>query len=121
MEELGTHGELLLSLFSRRKRSVSRSLTKRRMTTQAKARLEQELEELEQLQKKLDGLQEEKVEAIRDEKDRWAEAANHISDIPLAPFKKDIFIQFFGIAWTPFYLIKEGDKILEVPAVSPVE
>ena len=121
MEEMGTHGELLLSLFSRRKRSVSRSLTKRRMTTQAKAKLEQEHEELEQLQKKLDDMQEEKDEAIREAKDRWADAVNDISDIPLVPYKKDIFIQFFGIAWTPFYLIKEGDKIMEVPAVSSVE
>ncbi|MCJ7623424.1 MAG: type IV secretion system DNA-binding domain-containing protein [Anaerolineaceae bacterium] len=121
MEEIGTHGELLLSLFSRRKRSVSSSLTKRRMTTQAKAKLEQEHEELEQLQKKLDGLQEEKDESIRDAKTRWAEAVNDISDIPLAPYKKDIFIQFFGIAWTPFYLIKEGHKVIEVPAVSSLE
>jgi hypothetical protein len=121
MEEMGTHGELLLSLFSRRKRSVSRSLTKRRMTTQAKAKLEQELEELEQMQEKFDNLQKEKEEAIREAKDRWAEAVNDISDIPLAPFKKDIFMQFFGIAWTPFYLIKEGEKVVEVSAISPTE
>jgi len=117
LEELGTHGELLISMLtSKRRRSVSSSLTKRRMTQQAKDDFEQETEELAALQKNLDALEEEQEEAIEKAKDKWAEAAADVSEVPLNPYKKDIFVEMFGVAWAPYYQIKDGDRVREVPA-----
>lgn len=117
LEELGTHGELLISMLtSKRRRSVSSSLTKRRMTQQAKDDFEQETEELAALQKNLDALEEEQEEAIEKAKEKWAEAAADVSEVPLNPYKKDIFVEMFGVAWAPYYQIKDGDRVREVPA-----
>ena len=114
IEELGTHGELVISLLTKRKRSISSSLTKRRMTSQAKAELEQEIQEMETLEKQMIALENEKKEALRDLNDKWANAVNDISEIPLSPYKKDIVVEIFGILWMPHYLLK--DK--ELPAYS---
>ena len=116
MEELGTHGELVLSLFSKRRRSVSSSLTKRRMTQQAKMELEQEEKELELLQKKVEDLQKDKTEALADLEKEWREITEEVTEVPLTPYKKDIFVEYFGIVWMPYYLIRVDDRLREVPA-----
>ena len=117
LEELGTHGELLISMLtSKRRRSVSSSLTKRRMTQQAKDDFEQETEELTALQKQLDALEAEQDEAIEKAKEEWGEVASDVSEVPLNPYKKDIFVEMFGVAWAPYYQIMDGSRVREVPA-----
>ena len=103
-------------LTSKRRRSVSTSLTKRRMTQQAKDDFEQEEEELAALKKQLDALEAEQDEAIEAAKDKWADIASDVSDVPLNPYKKDIFVEIFGVAWAPYYQIKDGSRVREVPA-----
>ena len=121
MEELGTHGELVLSLFSKRRRSVSSSLTKRRMTQQAKMELEQEEKELELMQKKVEDLQKEKTEALADLEKEWQEITAEVTQVPLTPYKKDIFVEYFGIVWMPYYLVRVDDRLREVPAFKSEE
>jgi len=36
--------------------------------------------------------------------------------VPLAPQKKDIFLELFGVAWMPHYLLKVGEETQEIPA-----
>ena len=116
MEEMGTHGELLLSMFSKRRRSLTSSLTKRRMTQQAKADVAQEIQELEMLEKQLVELEEEKKEQIETIRLKWLDIAADVEEIPVTPYKKDIYLTLFGVAWQPFYLLKTGSEILELPA-----
>jgi hypothetical protein len=116
MEELGTHGELLLSMLGKRRRSVSSSLTKRRMTQQAKDTFEQETEELSALKKQLDAMKKEREDTIRQAKERWVDVVNNLTEVPLTPFKKDVFVQMFGVAWLPFYQVKDGSRLRDVPA-----
>jgi hypothetical protein len=116
LEELGTHGELLVSMFSKRRRSVSKSLTKRRMTSQAKSDLEQEIQELEALEKQIAGLEAEMNQSLQAVKAEWANAVDDVTEVPISPYKKDIFVQMFGIVWMPYYLFKEGQQIREIPA-----
>jgi hypothetical protein len=117
LEELGTHGELLLSMLtSKRRRSVSSSLTKRRMTQQAKDDFEQETAELADLKKQLDTMEKEQEDAIQQTRDRWAAVVNDISEVPLTPYKKDIFVDTFGVAWLPFYQVRDGSRLRDVAA-----
>ena len=118
LEELGTHGELLISLLGKRKRSISSSLTKRRMTSQAKADIEQEIQELETLEKQLQDLDKEKKAAIVDLNDEWGDAVNDVTQIPLKPYKKDIAIETYCILWMPYYVIDENGKSNLVAAYS---
>ena len=56
MEELGTHAETVLSLFSGRRRKISSSLTKRRMTSNAKADVEESEEMIEKYKNDIEEL-----------------------------------------------------------------
>ena len=55
-EEAGATGEFILGLFSRRKRSLTTSLSKHRLVSQAKDDRDQEQKELDQLEAELDDL-----------------------------------------------------------------
>lgn len=116
IEEMGTHGELLLSFISKRKKSISSSLSKRRMTTQAKSYLEEQKLDVEQVKRELNALEEEMKKAVTDLEQEWAEKVNNITEIPISPYKKDIFTDTFGIAWLPYYIVKDGDQSFEVVA-----
>jgi len=117
LEEMGTHGELLLGMLtSRRKRSVSSSLSKRRMTAQAKKELEQEELELAALEKDIQALQKELDQALNDVKKKWSDLVDDVSEIPLNPMKKDIFLDLYGVLWLPHFLVQDGERVVEVPA-----
>ncbi len=119
MEEIGTHGQLLASLLGGRKRSVSSSLTKRRMTAEAKNRVEQEKKELEELEKQVKDIENEHNLALKQINDRWAEMVNDEIEVPISPYKKDIYVVLFGVAWLPYYLINVDNQHREIPAYKP--
>lgn len=106
LEEVGTHGEMLLALLSKRRKSISSSLTKRRMTAQAKDKLENEKKDVEDAIKNLEAMQTEMKDTIAQLEQEWSGKANDITEITITPLKKDIFIELFGIAWVPYYVVK---------------
>ncbi len=120
MEELATLGENLLGLFggSRSRRRVSTSVTKRRMTAKAKADVEESLDVIEEFKQELAELEAELSQELDELDDRWGEAAFQIEELKLTPYKKDILIEHFGVAWYPFWQLEEGGKNFEVPGFS---
>ncbi len=121
MEEMGTHAENVFSFLggSRSSRRVSTSLTKRRMTEQAKADVEESLDAIAQFKKQLNELQIERARVERDVNARWGDVVNQIREITLNPKKTDIYVNLFGVAWTPFYIVEVGGQTLELPAFGP--
>lgn len=118
LEEAATHAENILGLFSgsRATRRVSSSLSKRRMTTQAKADVDESIAAIEEFEKELGNLQAE-LQAELDEIDvRWDEVASAVEEITLSPQKTNIRLTLYGIAWHPFWLMAEGEDLLELPA-----
>jgi hypothetical protein len=76
MEEGGTHLANVASLLGfGRKRSMTSSLTKRRLTAKAKADVEESEELIEDLQQQIDDLEKEKAEALEEVNQRWSELA----------------------------------------------
>jgi hypothetical protein len=116
MEEVGTHGEMLLALLSKRKKSISSSLTKRRMTSQAKATMENEKKDVENAIASLTAMQQEMKNAISQLEKEWAGKLNDITEITLNPLKKDIFVELFGIAWVPFYVVDVDGRSYQICA-----
>jgi hypothetical protein len=118
MEELATHAENILGVFSgsRSKRRVSSSLTKRRMTSKAKADVEESMEEIGDLREELLEMEAELKEEIEEVEERWAEAANQIDDLTLQAYKKDIRQDLFGLAWVPYWRVKIGSQDHELEA-----
>ncbi len=115
MEELGTHAENILSLFGGRRRSLSTSLSKRRMTEKAKANVDESIDALEVYKKQISDLEKEKSETIEQVNQKWSEISDDMTEIPIMPFKKDVSVELFGVAWMPYHVVQVGEKIEELP------
>jgi hypothetical protein len=118
MEELGTHAENVFGLFGGRKstRRLSTSLTKRRMTEQAKADVEESVDAIAQYKKDIQVLEQERQGILDEINDRWGDVVNDISEVTVTPKKTDIFVELFGVAWMPYYLVESGGGMVELPA-----
>jgi flagellar biosynthesis chaperone FliJ len=117
-EENATHAENVFGLFTGKgsMRKVSSSMTKRRMTEQAKAEVDESVEAIQQYQAQLEELERRRAEMEQAANDRWASVVNQVTEIPVAPKKTDVFIEYFGVAWMPFYILGVGNEIFELPA-----
>jgi hypothetical protein len=115
MEEMGSHAETLFSLIGGRKKSLSSSLTKRRMTEQAKAAVKESEEVIIDFKRQIEALEKEKAEAIRQVNDRWGGLASEAQEIQVTPFKKDVMVEVFGVTWMPYHLVHTGEKLEELP------
>ena len=118
LEELGTGAENLLGLFtgSRSTRRLSSSLTKRRMTAQAKDDVEESIDAIADYKKQIAELEKERAQITEDVNSRWGDLVNDITEITLNPKKTDIYVNLFGVAWTPHYIVEVGGQTLELPA-----
>ena len=116
MEEMGTHAENVLSLFSKRRRRMTTSLTKRRLTQQAKADVEESIEAIDDLERQIRDLEAEFKTKLDEIGDRWGDVVNEISEVTLTPTKTNIFVDDFGVVWMPFYLVEVGGGRVEAPA-----
>ena len=117
-EEMGTHVENVLSFLDGRKRRMTTSLTKRRMTSQAKADVQESLDMIEEYKKEIEELERERLQSLQDVEDKWQEILEDTVEIPVTPYKKDILIELFGVAWIPYYLYDDGDRQVELAAYS---
>jgi hypothetical protein len=118
MEEMGTHAENLLGLLAGRRRSMTTSLTKRRMTTKAKADVEESLDMIDQYKKEIEDLEKERLEELRDVESKWQEVLEEVTEISVTPYKKDIMVELFGVGWFPYYLYQDQGKQIELAAFS---
>lgn len=118
MEEAGTHLENLTGLFGGRRKAsrLSSSLTKRRMTQQARADVEESKDAIKRFNEEIAELENRRQEVIAEINDRWGRAVNEITEVTITPKKTDILVKLFGVAWTPYYLIKSGTERFELPA-----
>ena len=119
IEEAGTNIENLLSLLSKRsRRRLSTSLTKRRLTEQAKADVEESVDAIAEMKAQLSALVAEREAAFAHVQEKWSSLINEISEITLAPYRKDVLLELFGVAWLPYYQVRKGQEIFELPGYS---
>ncbi|MEW6285907.1 MAG: DUF87 domain-containing protein [Chloroflexota bacterium] len=118
VEEAGTHLENLTGLFGGRRKAsrLSSSLTKRRLTEQAKAEVQESVEAIAQYKKQIAELQRRREETLREINDRWGSAVNDITEVTVAPKKTNLFVTLFGVAWVPHYIVRSGSETLLLPA-----
>ncbi|WP_420641245.1 helicase HerA domain-containing protein [Candidatus Leptofilum sp.] len=114
-EEAVTHAETLFSLFSKRRRSVSSSMTKRRMTAKAKADIEESKDQIEEYEKEIAELEEEAEEALAEIQAKWEAISNDMTAIPVTPAKSNINVSLFGVAWLPHHIVQTDDDFILLP------
>jgi hypothetical protein len=118
-EEIGTAAESVIGLLGGRRsvgRKLSTSLTKRRMTEQAKADVEESVQAIDQYKKQLALLEQQRQQALDSAGGQWGDAVNKITEIPVNPKKTDIYVNLFGVAWLPYYQLAAQGGQIELPA-----
>ncbi len=113
LEEMATAAENILGLFSgsRSKRRVSSSMTKRRMTSTARADVQESLDVIEEYQEDLREIAVELQDELDEIQARWDDIAAEIDEKVITPYKKDIHIDLFGIGWAPYWrIVLDGDE-----------
>jgi hypothetical protein len=117
-EEIATHAENVLGIFGGRKsvHRLSSSLSKHRMTEQAKEDVQESVDVLAQYKQQLAELESARQRALDEAGSKWGEVVNGVTEIPVTPKKTDIYVGLFGVAWMPYYLVKSGDQTVELPA-----
>jgi hypothetical protein len=118
MEAMGTHAENVLGLFvgSRSTRKLSSSLTKHRLTEQAKADVEESVEAIAQFKAQLAELDKQRLGLAEEVNERWGSLVSQTSEVVVNPKKSDVYVSLFGVGWLPYYVVKTGAESLEVPA-----
>ena len=117
MEETGAHFENLTGLFNRgRARRLSTSISKRRMTEQAKADVEESRDAIVDIQRQVADLQKRREEVIAEIQEKWGQLVSTSTEVTVVPKKSDIFVTLFGVAWMPNYIIRADADTIELPA-----
>jgi chromosome segregation ATPase len=119
IEELGTHAENVLGIFSKSRRRMSTSLTKRRLTEQARADVDESRKVIRSLEKQIEALEDEKENTTQGVNERWGNLASKYDEISLAPYKKNVYVELFGIAWIPYHLVQVREGWIKLPGFSP--
>ncbi len=115
-EEWVTHVENILGLFLGRRRRLTSSLTKRRLAQKALADIEESKAEIAEYRERLRELEEEMNEAMEAAREKWAELLDEVEVVELKPSRRNVQVDMFGIAWMPYHVFGEGDRLEDVPA-----
>ena len=116
LEEVGKGIENAIGLFSGRRKSISTSLTKRRMTSKAKSDLESSELDVKNVETEMAAMEEAMKEELAELEAGWEDVMDQVTEIPVSPYKKNIFTEVFGVVWLPFYAFEEGDEWVTVSA-----
>ena len=116
MEEVGKGIENAIGLFSGRRKSISTSLTKRRMTSKAKSDLEASEMDVKNAEAEMEAMEKEMAEELQAVEARWQDVLDEATELPVSPYKKNIFMEAFGIVWLPYYAFEAGEDWEIVPA-----
>lgn len=116
IEAMGTHLENVIGLFAGRSRRLTTSLTKHRMSSEAKARVEDSKATITSLEKEMEAMGDEVQQALEAIDARWDAVADKITQIPIAAARKDIYVSTFGVVWLPYHRVSVGGREVEIPA-----
>ena len=116
MEEAGKGLENVMKVLGSRRTNLSSSMTKRRMTTAAKAKVEESEKMIELYIKQLAAIDQTMNDEIASLQTRLAGSAGNIKEVSIALLKKNILTEVFGVVWMPYYAFKLKDDWVMVEA-----
>jgi DNA helicase HerA-like ATPase len=99
-----------------RKKSVTTQFTKHRLAQNAKADVEESEDAIAQYNQDLIALQQERDAVTAEINNRWGSVVNENTEVSIKPKKTDIYVNLFGVAWKPFYIVQSGSETIELPA-----
>lgn len=99
-----------------RKKSLSTSVSKYRMAQNAKEEVRESEDAIAQFKRELADLQRERDSIASEITDKWGRVVSDSSEVTINPKKTDVYVNIFGVAWKPFYLVQAGGETLELAA-----
>lgn len=99
-----------------RKKSLSTSVSKYRMAQNAKEDVKESVDAIAQFKKDIAALELQREAIAKEINDKWGGVVNDISEVTVKPKKTDIYVDYFGVAWKPYYLVQAGSETIELPA-----
>ena len=88
------------------------------MTEKAQADVKESIQAIEEYEKEIKDIQAEKDAALEEANEHWEQIASQMTEIQVAPYKKDIQVEMFGVAWYPHFVVRSGSQIMEVGGYS---
>ncbi len=86
------------------------------MTAQAKGDVQESEAQIKDLENMIKDLETERSQVEAKASERWSQVANDVTEMTIAPLRKDVMLDVFGVAWMPFHLVKAGTEVFELPA-----
>lgn len=116
MEEVSTGLDTVLGLVGGRKRKLSTSITKRRLTSDAKAEVEESVKMIADLEAQLKQVQAAQAAELATAEQHWETVKNQTTEMSVSAVKKNIFVEIFGILWLPYYVFEQDGQAVNLPA-----
>jgi len=111
-EELVGMAETIFSVFVRRRsRSMSSTLSKRRMRKKANQKVEESKEDLEELFDDYEDLQAELKSKMEQVSLKWDELANDVEEKEVKPRRSDVKVESVMLAWIPYWVGEGGHRV----------
>lgn len=119
-EEALSAGESVLGFFLGRRsaRALSTASRRRRMTSKAKANVEESQQTIARLEKEITELEKEKQDATEQAMRRWASVSETAQQVQVRPRKSDILVDSVAVAWFPQWLIEAAAPTGEVRSLA---
>ena len=89
------------------------------MTEQAKSDVEESITAIDQFKQQIAELEKRREEVVVEINNRWGNVVNESTEVIVTPKKTDVFVNLFGLAWMPHYIIRMDTEIVELPAFGP--
>jgi hypothetical protein len=116
-EQLFTGGEAILSILKGRTNyTLSRLSRASRYKKQTEVDLAESQEVISEIEREMYDLEQEYERMLNESNNRWTQIANNIQEHIITPYKKDIYVNIFGIGWVPHYYVNVGGQPIVVPA-----
>jgi hypothetical protein len=116
-------GNVLMGILGGKKSGISSAISggsstinKHRMAEEAAARVEQEKADMSALTGQKAALDKNKEADKAAVLEKWNRIAEDVQEVSVAPAKKDIYTELFGVAWLPYYTVKAGMEERFIPA-----
>jgi len=104
----------LFGLFGTRRRksvsSLSKAATKRRITAQAQADINESKAEIARIEEELANLQSDMEAEMSEATEEWTQAAEQIEEVKVTPRKSDIDVRLVTLAWMPSWEVSYQDS-----------
>ncbi len=108
-KEVFTHTKTVLGIFGRgRSKRMEQSHRQRRLTEKAEAEVTESQEALAAMQQELARLEAVKEQELAAARQKWIEVAERVTAVAITPFKKDVAVTLFGVAWIPAAVLNEA-------------